>query len=159
MSGQSARRACVRFSSTESGEISLETINGCHELRNDQIIELLVDRVVVKDTEVEIRYVIPTSPSSEHVHFCHLRTDYFSDSSFILQLLKLITSYRVRFSRVRSLGAVTGKWEVNFSSHEFIHYLKIPLNYLLLVKILLNKRPSMLAHHCARDRRQGDKAQ
>ena len=42
-----------------------------------QLIELLVDRVIVKDTEVEIRYVIPTSPSSEHVRFCHLRTDYF----------------------------------------------------------------------------------
>jgi hypothetical protein len=25
----------------------------------------------------EIRYVIPTSPSSEHVRFCHLRSDYF----------------------------------------------------------------------------------
>lgn len=43
-----------------------------------QLIELLVDRIIVTDTEVEIRYVIPTSPSSEHVRFCHLRTDYFA---------------------------------------------------------------------------------
>lgn len=42
-----------------------------------QLIELLIDRVIVTDTEVEIRYVIPTSPESEHVRFCHLRTDYF----------------------------------------------------------------------------------
>jgi site-specific DNA recombinase len=42
-----------------------------------QLVELLVDRVVVTDDHVEIRYVIPTSPSAEHVRFCHLRTDYF----------------------------------------------------------------------------------
>jgi len=39
-----------------------------------QLVELLVDRVVVTDDEVEIRYVFPTQPSSEHVRFCHLRT-------------------------------------------------------------------------------------
>jgi site-specific DNA recombinase len=42
-----------------------------------QLLELLVDRVVVTDTDVEIRYAIPTHPRSEHVRFCHLRTDYF----------------------------------------------------------------------------------
>ena len=39
-------------------------------------MELLIDRVIVTDEEVEIRYVIPTDPSSEHVRFCHLRSDY-----------------------------------------------------------------------------------
>lgn len=42
-----------------------------------KLIELLIDRVVVTNEEVEIRYVIPTSPESEHVRFCHLRKDYF----------------------------------------------------------------------------------
>jgi site-specific DNA recombinase len=41
------------------------------------LIELLIDRVVVTDEEVEIRYVIPTSPSSEQIRFCQLRLDYF----------------------------------------------------------------------------------
>lgn len=41
-----------------------------------QLIELLVDRVIVTDDEVEIHYVIPTHPRSEHIRFCHLRTDY-----------------------------------------------------------------------------------
>ena len=41
-----------------------------------QLVGLLIDRVIVTDTEVEIHYVIPTHPSSEHVRFCHLRTDY-----------------------------------------------------------------------------------
>jgi site-specific DNA recombinase len=41
-----------------------------------QLVELLIDRAIVTDGEVEIRYVIPTSPSSEHVRFCHLRSDY-----------------------------------------------------------------------------------
>ena len=41
-----------------------------------RLVELLIDRVIVTDEEVEIRYVIPTDPSSEHVRFCHLRSDY-----------------------------------------------------------------------------------
>ena len=40
------------------------------------LVELLIDRVVVTDEEVEIRYVVPTSPDGPHHPFCHLRTDY-----------------------------------------------------------------------------------
>jgi site-specific DNA recombinase len=43
-----------------------------------QLIELLIDRVVVTGEEVEIRYVIPTSPKGETTRFCHLRLDYFN---------------------------------------------------------------------------------
>src|SRR5215217_898647 len=42
-----------------------------------QLVELLIDRVVVIDGQVEIRYVIPTTPGSARTRFCHLRTDYF----------------------------------------------------------------------------------
>jgi site-specific DNA recombinase len=42
-----------------------------------QLVELLIDRVVVTDGAVEIRYVIPTSPRGERARFCHLRLDYF----------------------------------------------------------------------------------
>ena len=42
-----------------------------------QLALLLVDRVIVTDADVEIRYVLPTSPESEHVRFCHLRKDHF----------------------------------------------------------------------------------
>ncbi len=41
-----------------------------------KLVELLIDRVIVTGEEVEIRYVIPTDPSSEQVRFCHLRSDY-----------------------------------------------------------------------------------
>jgi site-specific DNA recombinase len=44
-----------------------------------KLIELLVDRVVVANGEVEIRYAIPTGPAGEHIRFCHLRSDYFSN--------------------------------------------------------------------------------
>lgn len=40
------------------------------------LVELLIDRVIVTDDKVEIRYVVPTTPASEQVRFCHLRTDY-----------------------------------------------------------------------------------
>lgn len=43
-----------------------------------QLVELLIDRVIVTDDQVEIRYVIPTSSASEQVRFCHLRTDYLA---------------------------------------------------------------------------------
>jgi site-specific DNA recombinase len=42
-----------------------------------ELVELLIDRVVVTNGEVEIRYVIPTSRESENRRFCLLRTDYF----------------------------------------------------------------------------------
>jgi site-specific DNA recombinase len=41
-----------------------------------QLVELLIDRVVVSNEEVEIRYVVPTNKASEQVHFSHLRADY-----------------------------------------------------------------------------------
>jgi hypothetical protein len=33
---------------------------------------------VVTDGDVEIHYVIPTTPASEHVRFSHLRTNYLT---------------------------------------------------------------------------------
>lgn len=38
-----------------------------------QLVELLIDRVIVTDGAVEIRYVIPTTEASTHTRFCHLR--------------------------------------------------------------------------------------
>jgi site-specific DNA recombinase len=45
-----------------------------------RLVELLIDRVIVNDEEVEIHYVIPTTPASEVVRFCHLRIAYFNNS-------------------------------------------------------------------------------
>src|SRR5215218_10385714 len=44
--------------------------------RKRALLELLVDRVVVTDSAVEIRYVFPTGPEGEREPFCRLRTDY-----------------------------------------------------------------------------------
>jgi site-specific DNA recombinase len=40
------------------------------------LVELLIDRVVITDGEVEIRYVLPTSPDGPHPPFCQLRKDH-----------------------------------------------------------------------------------
>ena len=48
-----------------------------------QLVELLIDRVIVKDGDCEIRYAIPTTPESEHIRFCHLRTDYIGRPDLI----------------------------------------------------------------------------
>jgi site-specific DNA recombinase len=56
-----------------------------------QLVELLIDRVIVDDEKVEIRYVIPTSPKGENTRFCQLRTDYFD---FHPVLINLQSSFR-----------------------------------------------------------------
>ena len=45
-----------------------------------ELVTLLIDRVVVDDEKVEIRYVIPASPAGEEKPFCHLRSDYRGDA-------------------------------------------------------------------------------
>ena len=44
-----------------------------------RLVELLIDRVIFSDEEVEIRYVVPTSPEGPHQPFCHLRSNYRED--------------------------------------------------------------------------------
>ena len=52
------------------------TLDNLNFEQRRQLVELLIDRVIVDDDKVEIRYVIPTSPNGENTRFCHLRTDY-----------------------------------------------------------------------------------
>jgi len=40
------------------------------------LVELVIDRVIVIGHDVEIRYVVPTTPDGPHQPFCHLRKDY-----------------------------------------------------------------------------------
>lgn len=51
-------------------------LDGATFAQRRQLVELLVDRVVVTEDEVEIRYVIPTQPQGPHTPFSHLRLDY-----------------------------------------------------------------------------------
>ncbi|MBL6983225.1 MAG: recombinase family protein [Anaerolineales bacterium] len=54
------------------------TLDNLNFEQRRQLVELLIDRVIVDDENVEIRYVIPTSPNGENTRFCHLRTDYLN---------------------------------------------------------------------------------
>jgi site-specific DNA recombinase len=42
------------------------------------LVELLIDRVLVANGDIEIRYVIPTAPRGETSRFCQLRKDYLA---------------------------------------------------------------------------------
>jgi site-specific DNA recombinase len=53
-----------------------ETLASANFEQKRRLVELLIDRVIVTEEEVEIRYVIPTRGSGEHTRFCHLRTNY-----------------------------------------------------------------------------------
>ena len=68
------------------------------------LIELLIDRVVVTNEEVEIRYVIPTSASSEQVRFCHLRSNYFGRSCALIQRTNSQTMNGVSSGNVISMA-------------------------------------------------------
>ena len=74
-----------------------------------QLIELLLDRVVVTDEEVEIRYVIPTSQSSEQVRFCHLRLDYFN-----------VPATRIQLGHLPLSESICG-------SHTLVRYMRTPI--------------------------------
>jgi len=43
------------------------------------LVELLIDRVLVANGDVAIRYAIPTHPRGEMTRFCQLRKDYFNE--------------------------------------------------------------------------------
>jgi site-specific DNA recombinase len=49
------------------------------------LVELLIDRVIVTDGEVEIRYVLPTSPDGPHPPFCQLRKDHLDAPAQLAQ--------------------------------------------------------------------------
>ena len=57
------------------------------------------------DSEVEIRYVIPTSRSSELVRFCLLRSDYFRDPNLIwADHFKLLNQVRIARKIMLTVG-------------------------------------------------------
>lgn len=65
------------------GQVSIEaSCIGVHAVldratfaRRRQLVELLVDRVIGPEDDVEIRYIIPTQPQGPHLPFGHLRLD------------------------------------------------------------------------------------
>ena len=59
-----------------------------------QLVELLIDRVIINDGQVEVRYVIPTGPAGETVRFCHLRKDYFDLEAHPIQMIKRLARKR-----------------------------------------------------------------
>jgi hypothetical protein len=62
-------------------------------------VELLIDRVLVDNGDVEIRYVIPTTPQGETTRFYQLRKDYFH--------VPFVS--RLRATATQSIGGVLSK--------------------------------------------------
>jgi site-specific DNA recombinase len=50
-----------------------------------QLAELLIDRVIVTDDQVDIRYVLPTSPNGPHRPFCQLRKDHLDLPALLVE--------------------------------------------------------------------------
>ena len=60
------------------------------------LAELLIDRVIITDDQVEIRYVLPTSPERPHRPFCRLRKDHLDSPSGDGNLDQFCQRHRVR---------------------------------------------------------------
>jgi DNA invertase Pin-like site-specific DNA recombinase len=79
LEAQADRQKELAGLSSSIGEFCRRVRQGLDKASFEQrrsLIELLVDRVIVTDGEVEIRYVMPTDRASEQVRFCHLRLAY-----------------------------------------------------------------------------------
>ena len=63
-----------------------------------QLAELLIDRVIVTDDQVEIRYVLPTSPDGPHRPFCQLRKDHLEPPATGIAVSPLRTDDHVRMA-------------------------------------------------------------
>ena len=61
-----------------------------------QLIELLIDRVIVTNGDVEVRYVVPLSARSEAIRFCHLRKDYFDLPACAVQGTDVVSRHERR---------------------------------------------------------------
>ena len=75
-----------------------------------QLVELLLERVIVTDTQVEIRYVVPTGAKGETTPFCHLRLDYLDAEALLLQATRLLGGHQIADQRqglVIPLGPAT----------------------------------------------------
>ena len=75
-SAQQAELAGYAAGVTDFARRVASTIDQLTFEQKRQMVELLIDRVIVTDDQVEIRYVIPTSQAGEMFRFCHLRSDY-----------------------------------------------------------------------------------
>jgi hypothetical protein len=78
---QGQRLVAVQSVARSATEVLEQLARGLEQATFEQrreLVELLIDRVVVTDDAVEIRYVIPTTEASTHTRFCQLRSDYFN---------------------------------------------------------------------------------
>ena len=60
-----------------------------------QLVALLIDRVIVNDAQVEIRYVVPTGPKGETTPFCHLRLDYLDAEALVIPATRLLCGRQI----------------------------------------------------------------
>jgi site-specific DNA recombinase len=107
-----------------------------------KLVELLIDRVVVTEAEVEIRYVVPTSQGSEFVRFCQLRSDYFTDPNLVwadyIQVLDQVL--------VSGIGvlAVSGAHFSAFYGSQQVKSASQPLNPLAIDPIAIRFTPQLV---------------
>jgi hypothetical protein len=71
-----------------------------------QLAELLIDRVIVTSDQVEIRYVLPTSPQGPHRPFCQLRKDHLDAPELMLGADYEVRSDRCPIRAGREVGEI-----------------------------------------------------
>jgi len=84
------------------------------------LAELLIDRVIVTDGDVEIRYVLPTSPDGPHPPFCQLRKDHLDAPQLVVgadhELSRGVGQVgRVAFNPASPRAFASRSWFTDFS--------------------------------------------
>jgi transposase-like protein len=59
-----------------------------------QLVELSIDRVIVTEGDVEIRYVVPASRRAEQTRFCRLRLDYRAGHRALKRVIRPMLGFK-----------------------------------------------------------------
>lgn len=153
-----ANRACDLTGLAQGADVFTQRVKQGLDMadftRKRQLTELLVDRVVVTGTSVEIRYAIPVGPAGESGRFCHLRLDYLAHPNRVgfCGLKGLIQSILRHWEIVTRIGGLHPKFSVrNRLNPRLFHDLRNRIDgakFPLGTKFGVDSRRAIPPFHC-----------
>ena len=130
------------------------TLNNLTLAQRRQLVALLIDRVIVNDAQVEIRYVAPTGSKGETTPFCHLRLDYLDAQALLIQAIRLL-SYGHRADHIQRLLIPLGPttqhhdWTIGISGAIDVLYFDQPACFETRSQGIESKRLTIPRRRCA----------
>jgi site-specific DNA recombinase len=123
LAAQTQRAQDVATLAASTSEVLQRLALGLENATADQqreLVERLIDRVVVTNGDVEIRYVIPTTEASTPTRFCQLRTDYFDAHAAAIEGLHLLGVSQVGDQQPRRVAIAAPEGEQVHGDHPIL---------------------------------------